>query len=264
MASVSGTEGPAFLLDAQPNFRDLGGSPTAGGSLVATGEVYRSGELSSLTDADLGRLEELGIRTVVDLRSEREAALLPDRLPASVTYVSLPLLPGDNGSAVERFLQTFDPADFPPWDVLYRTLVRKHTAVLASLIRLVADRDSRPLVFHCGTGKDRTGIAAALLLSMLGVTRVDVEADYLRSNSYLGPRRHEIMDRWVSRLKETGIEVNPESTEQLQQMLLVEPSYLAAAWDEMVVLGGSVDGYIKNSLGIEDDVGESLRRQLLR
>jgi protein-tyrosine phosphatase len=52
--------------------------------------------------------------------------------------------------------------------------------------------------------------------------------------------------------------------EQLRHMMLVEPSYLAAAWDEMVVLGGSVDGYIRDSLGIGDDVVESLRRQLLR
>jgi protein tyrosine/serine phosphatase len=116
MASGSGSDLPATTLEGQPNFRDLGGARTVGGSLVATGEVYRSGELSALTDADLSRLEDLGICTAVDLRSEPEVVLQPDRLPASVTYCPIPALPGGAGAAIEQFFRTFNPADFPPWE----------------------------------------------------------------------------------------------------------------------------------------------------
>jgi protein-tyrosine phosphatase len=252
------------MLEGQPNFRDLGGSRTVGSSLVATGEVYRSGELSALTDADLSQLEDLGIRTVVDLRSEPEEALQPDRIPVSATYRPIPALPGGAGSAVEQFLRSFDPADFPPWEDVYRTLIREQTAVFRSLIRLVADPEARPLVFHCSTGKDRTGVAAALLLSMLGVAWRDVEDDYLRSNAFLNASRPEIMDRWARGLEERGVRLDLNTRKQLEHFLLVEPSYLAAARDEMISLDGSVDAYIRRSLRIEDGVRDTLRRQLLR
>lgn len=265
MASASRSDLPAIMLEGQPNFRDLGGSPcTVGGSLVATGEVYRSGQLSALTDTDLNRLEDLRIRTVVDLRSEPETTLQPDRLPTSATYRPIPVLPGGSGSAVEQFFRTFDPTDFPPWEDVYRSLVREHAEVFGSLIRLVADPEVRPLVFHCSTGKDRTGVAAALLLSMLGVAWRDVEEDYLRSNTYLSSTRAEIMNRWARALEEKGVRVDLDTSRQLEHFLLVEPSYLAAARDEMIALDGSVDAYIRESLGIDDDVRDSLRRQLLR
>lgn len=264
LTSASWDNRPAPMLENQPNFRDLGGSRSTNGSLVASGEVYRSGELSALTDADLHRLEDLGISTVVDLRSETETALHPNRLPTSVTYRPFPIVPGSRDSAAERFFQTFDPADFPPFEDVYRNLVREHAAEYRALIELVADPDARPLVFHCTAGKDRTGVAAALLLSLLGVAWRDVEEDFLRSNAILQDQEPEIMDRWTRGWEDTGRRLDRDTRRQFERLLGVESSYLAAARHEMIVLGGSVDTYLAEYLGIEDDARETLRQQLLQ
>ena len=108
------------------------------------------------------------------------------------------------------------------------------------------------MAFHCSTGKDRTGVAWR-----------DVEEDYLISNVFLSASRPEIMDRWVRVLEERGVRLDLNTSKQLEHFLLVEPSYLAAARDEMIALDGSVDAYIRGSLRIDDGVRDTLRRQLL-
>lgn len=253
-----------MLLEGQPNFRDLGGLHTANGDTVATGEVYRSGELFGLTDDDLDRLGRLGIRTVVDLRTGHEMKREPDRIPSAASYVPIPFVPGGRGSAVERFLRTMDPDVFPPWEDVYPLIVAKQADVLGSLIRLVAEPGGRPLVFHCTTGKDRTGIASVLLLSILGVPWRDIETDYLRSNAYLLPAKAEMMDRWERELRQRGIRLDAEARNDLTRFMEVKPSYLAAARDEMVARNGSVAAYIRDALGVDEATQESLRAQLLR
>ncbi|RLE22956.1 MAG: hypothetical protein DRJ50_06895 [Actinobacteria bacterium] len=253
------------VLDGQPNFRDLGGLRTVDGSLVLTGEIYRSGDLSALTDSDLSRLEDLGIRTVVDLRSDGEVDLQPDRLPSSATYHRLPILPGGAGSTADRFFETFDPADLPPWDDIYRSLIREESETLGSLIRMTSDPHERPLVFHCSAGKDRTGVAAALLLALLGVPWSAVEEDFLRSNAILGADRDRIMERWTSMFE--GQNANPGADVDIggnaDHFLTVDSSYLDAARDEMIKRDGSVSTYTRRSLGITGNVRAMLRSQLL-
>lgn len=252
------------MLEGQPHFRDIGGCQTADGSVVATGRVFRSGELSALTDADLSRLDKLGIRTVVDLRSEEEAALRPDRLPASATYRAIRLLPGVPASTMAELLRSGDFSSFPSWETIYRSAIRDHTAAFAALIRLVADPQAQPIVFHCTGGKDRAGIGAALLLSILGVAWADVEEDYLRSNDYLAPHTGAMVDRIAREMEQAGRQLGETAREHLEHLLLVDASYLAAAHEEMVALDGSVGGYVSGSLGIEDHIGRTLRDQLLR
>jgi protein-tyrosine phosphatase len=251
------------VLEGQPNFRNLGGHPTFDGSTVVFGQVFRSGELSALTDADLELLQELEIRTVVDLRSEPEAKERPDRLPASTTYQPLRLLPAVDNSTMEEMFRTGDFREFPSWQTIYRSGIRDHSAVFSSLIRLVADPENRPLVFHCTTGKDRTGIGAALLLSILGVDWDGVVKDYLRSNDVLAPRAGAMVDRIAWEMAQSGRELSGEARAHLQHMMLVDDSYIAAAHDEMVALDGSVDGYLAGTLGIDGATSQALRGQLL-
>ena len=130
-------------MECQPNHRDLGGKRTPDDSLVVTGKVYRSGEESTLTDADLAQFEDLGIRAVVDLHSEQGAALRPGHIPTSAMYRSIPLLSGEAGAAVERFFQTLDSANFASWEHIYRSLIREQRGPLVSLIRMTADPDMR-------------------------------------------------------------------------------------------------------------------------
>jgi protein-tyrosine phosphatase len=252
------------MLEGQTNFRDLGGYRTSHGSLVVGCQVFRSGDLSALTDRDLRRLEELAIRTVVDLRSEPEVEARPDRLPGSATYRALRVLPAVDNSTMEEMFRTGDFRSFPSWETIYRSGIREHSAVFSSLIRLVADPDNRPLVFHCATGKDRTGIGAALLLSILGVDWADVEEDYLLSNDRLGPFAAGMVDRIAQEMAQSGRELSDDARAHLEHMMLVDASYLAAAHDEMVTLDGSVKGYLAGTLGIDNATSQALRDQLLR
>lgn len=252
------------VLEGQPNFRDLGGYRTIDGSSVVRGQLFRSGDFSSLTDRDLGRLEGLGVRTIVDLRSEPEAAARPDRLPPSATYVALRLLPAVDNAAMEEMFRTGDFRSFPSWETIYRAGIRDHSDVFSSLIRSAADPQARPLVFHCATGKDRTGIAAALLLSVLGVPWTVVEEDFLRSNDLLGPGKAAMVERIAREMEQAGMRLEDESRRHLEDMLLVDASYLNAAHDEIVQMAGSVAGYLEDFLGIDDHLAGSLRSQLLQ
>lgn len=251
------------MFEGQPNFRDFGGIPAREGA-VLYGEVYRSGELSALNDPDLAKFEALGIRTVVDLRSVSEASMHPDRLPDSVRSVAIPILPGGPGSGVDRFMETFDPSHFPPWSEVYVALVRHHAAEFAALIHLVADEMARPLVFHCGTGRDRTGIASALLLVLLGTPWEAVKKDYLRSIELLEQRSGEMLRRWELTLAGRGVHLDDQDRRGLERLMRVDAACLEVARTEMISIDGSVEAYIEHSLRIDASTRASLREQLLR
>jgi protein-tyrosine phosphatase len=251
------------MLEGQPNFRDLGGYPSSDGHEVASAQVFRSGDLSALTDRDLEYLDDFNIRAVVDLRSDLEASARPDRLPRSATYVPLRVLPAVDNTKMEEMFRTGDFREFPSWETIYRSGIRDHSEVFAKLIRLVADADNRPLVFHCATGKDRTGLGAALLLALLGVDWQDIEQDYLMSNARLGPFTAIMIDQIEVQFERAGRTLGQEARSHLEQMMLVDASYLRAAHDEMMALDGSVDGYLSGTLGIADSTRQSLRDQLL-
>jgi protein-tyrosine phosphatase len=252
-----------MMLNGQPNFRDLGGYASSSGRTVRTGQVFRSGDFSALTEDDLEHLDELRIRTVVDLRSEPEASARPDRLPRSASYVPLRVLPAVDNSTMEEMFRTGDFHNFPPWETIYRSGVRDHSDVFGALIRLVADPDNRPLVFHCATGKDRTGLGAVLLLAVLGVGWPDIEKDYLLSNDRLGPFTATMINHIETQYEQAGRSLSEGTRAHLEQMMLVDASYLGAARDEMICLDGSVDEYLSGTLGITESTRRSLRRQLL-
>lgn len=161
------------------NFRDIGGYPTADGRRVRWGRYYRAGRQDRMTEQDLARLEALGIRTQVDLRRPDEAQEQgPGPLQRfGAEYHNIPVIPeggtdqlsrlvGDTGISGRRYLGylEFGPA---PW---------------LRLFELFAEADRHPMVLHCTAGKDRTGVSTAFLLSVLGVERALIEADYVLTN----------------------------------------------------------------------------------
>ena len=171
-------------LEGQPNFRDVGGMETTHGALVRGRRLLRSGDFGAASDADLARLATFGDLLVYDLRSCREAGETPDRLPEGWSRVHLPI---DEADGIrDLILDRITSGDLtpPPGDLMaeaYRRIVARWTDTLADLMHRLA-HDRRPSVVHCTQGKDRTGIAVALVLSALGVRWLDIETDYLRSN----------------------------------------------------------------------------------
>lgn len=184
----------AHRFEGLVNFRDLGGLPAAGGR-VRRGVLFRSDSLAYATAADAGRLiDEYGLTTVIDLRGEQEVTHL-GRGPladAPVGYVSAPIA---DVSGAEDLVGH------------YLAMLDEKGEVLAGTVRLLADAGMLPALFHCEAGCDRTGVLAAVLLSLLGVPDDVIAADYAATAAAM-PTIHERVAVVVDRL---GLPPRPPS-----------------------------------------------------
>jgi protein-tyrosine phosphatase len=254
-------------LTVQSNFRDLGGYRSADGRRVRFGQLYRSGELCEISGEDAERLAELGLRTVIDLRSQREVeAKGPDRLPDGAEVVNVAIDPGDLGPIVNPAFVSGDFSGIPP-DLLHginRSYVHECRPQLGTLLSLAADPARRPLVFHCTQGKDRAGIVAAILLSTLGIPWEGVLEDYLLSNTQRRAAATAGLDTLGRQsARKRGIEPDEVDLTNIRGLFFVDPAYLGAARDEIHTIYGSVGAFIEEGLGWSGSELARLRDELL-
>ncbi|CAM3343199.1 tyrosine-protein phosphatase [Sphingomonas zeae] len=228
-------------LQGGHNFRDLGGYRTADGRTVKWGLLYRSGEMHDLTRADYAYLQKLGIRTVCDFRDTRERATEPTLWPAghspkvlSDDYaldMSSLRLPGDPAGWTHDQVVTAMTATYPKLLDQFRGQYRRMFAEL-----LAGDV---PLAFHCTAGKDRTGVAAALLLTALGVPRATTIDDYLLSNQHMAPMPAHPTGFWAK--------LSPEAARTFAG---VDRRYIDAVFAVTDRHPGGTMGYLKDELGL--------------
>ena len=248
-----------IALEGQPNFRDLGGYETSDGRTVRSGMIYRSGELPRLTDADIEILEELGVRTVVNFLTPGEIEFRgPDRLPDGVREVSLPIT-GEVGGipdAPNKLVEARKDGDFRRFPPEFNPMVHEELAggmadaQFAALFEVLADEGNYPVVFHCSHGIHRTGTAAALVLSALGVPWETAREDYLLSND---ARAAEVTPR-IEELEAlaSGIEMTAEEREAnsraIRAFYLLEGEYIDASRAEAERRFEGIDGYLQDGL----------------
>ncbi|MFF3687978.1 tyrosine-protein phosphatase [Streptomyces sp. NPDC002187] len=229
------------------NFRDLGGYRATDGRTVRWGTLYRSDSLAKLQGTDWDRFLTLGVRTVIDLRYPWETAA-KGRVPESDSfdYVNL---------SVEH--RPYDQAeispDLDPWRYLadrYAEVALDGAKELRQALELVA-ADSGPLVFHCASGKDRTGLLAALVLGLAGVPDDDIAADFA------------LTELATERLIADWREANPGR-------ILTWPGYGRAPEEimrlflaDLTMTYGSLHAYATGHLGIDDELIRRLRARLL-
>ncbi len=163
------------------NFRDLGGVITSSGHALAAGRIFGSASLEGLTDRGLDTLRALGIRTVIDLRSHEELAqhgtFPDDRMPVRWEHLASPVGPPFPTSADNvRQQAVLDHPD--PMAVLYIELMRTMADEFARGIRILSNPANLPAVIHCSTGKDRTGLLAAIVHLTAGVPLQTMLAEY--------------------------------------------------------------------------------------
>ena len=255
--------GQSIAIAALPNLRDLGGWPTRDGRKVRLGLLYRSTELNQLGGADMAAFAALGIRTVYDLRTKAERTAQPDRLPPGAGYVVLDVLKDAVDAVPAQLLNVrSDPKAAeemlgggragPLFESGYRAIVSLPSAC-AGYQRLFSDltqKEHRPALFHCTTGKDRTGWAAAALLMLLGVPDALVMREYLLTNDELLPAERPLLDHF------RALGGDPDL---LRPVVGVAPEYLAAALDEMRRRFGTVEGYFAEGLKIDEGAQQALR-----
>ncbi len=246
------------------NFRDVGGLATARGREVRRGLLFRSDSLSRLTPADLRTVQGLGLRTVVDLRTTRERASAPDRLPRGqgIRCVHLPMR---DPTVPESRLRLMAQLVYRGPSTDLGALLRQHYEAFAfqcgasvgALVRLVADDASLPLLVHCTAGKDRTGFTMAVVLRILSVAMDDVLADHLVTNELLRPAlpRYVRMLRWLS--------LGRLTKDQMMPLLEARAEDLENVLREIEVRHGSMGRWLEEGCGVGRDVREGIVRGLV-
>jgi protein-tyrosine phosphatase len=238
------------------NFRDLGGYVGADRRTVRWRTLFRADGLHRLSAPDLVRLAELGVRTVLDLRTRIEldergrigdAGGTTERI--EVHYHHLPV--------IERVWDG-SPEDEPePSRFLadrYLDMLEEGRAALGQALTTIADADTAPLVFHCAAGKDRTGVLAALTLSLLGVSDGDIVRDYGLSRIAMG--------RMVEWLRVKYPERVEQMADQPKAFLDAPEDAMRMFLDDLRRRYGSAETYAA-SVGVGEDAVASLRSHLL-
>jgi protein-tyrosine phosphatase len=176
------------------NFRDIGGYPTREGYTVAWRKVFRCGEFRNMTQDDFKRLtSELGVVSVIDLRSGSELENNGKGLleGSDIKYCNIAFMTDDDDPEANdnRYAHCTNMGEF------YLEMARQkdYGKRIIEALEVIADPKNHPIVFHCAVGKDRTGMLAAVLLSLLGVAEKDIIEDYALSEPY--------MDELLARLK---------------------------------------------------------------
>ena len=251
------------------NTRDLGGMPAADGRTIAPRKLFRSGRLSRLPKNTKRSLEELGIRTVVDLRTDTERLEHPDSLLEGAEYVALPLLCAPTGGiTAERSSRLFIKAEsrrikeqFGTADNYmihtYRGIIfdKKPQESLRRFLRLAVERDG--LLWHCTGGKDRAGICSMLLEALLGVGEEDILADYLASRRFC--RRKFVLNRIAVYIAPLTLKFK----KVLLGLMRIKREYLEGVISGMKERYGSIIAYCRQELGITDADISALREKYL-
>jgi protein-tyrosine phosphatase len=240
-----------LALAGCPNFRDAGGYRTSNGQWVRAGLVYRAGALAP-TLADLVALERLDLRAVYDLRTPSEIETAPDTVPTGSEWLSFNV----SGAGGVILPETTTPKQAQQYMRDGVVATATSPSALQAYHDLFTDMANRPgaSVYHCTAGKDRTGWASAVLLTLLGVPQETVLADYLLSNEYYFQAPH---------VQAMLADRPAEQAEIFRHFVNVQPSYLQAGLDAVSEQFGSMDDYALNGLGLSETTLDKLRDKLL-
>nr|WP_315236155.1 tyrosine-protein phosphatase [uncultured Limnohabitans sp.] len=240
---------PFALLQGASNFRDIGGYRNTDGRQVRRGQVFRSDHLAGLTTDDVARLQSLGIAHSLDFRGVAEYTVTPYAIPG-VQRVALTIEPTVIARMRTLVAQGVVPTTEETVELMretYRDFVNRNAEIYGQFLKHLLEQPT-PQVFHCTAGKDRTGFAAALLLSALGVDRTTIEHDYLLTNQ---------LYKRDARLEGQG---HPHVMKVLWQ---VQPEFLQAAFDEVDAQHGGMTDYLHGAIGLSPQELAELQRMLL-
>jgi protein-tyrosine phosphatase len=236
------------------NFRDLGGYRGRAGQTVRWRTLYRADALHRLPDDELDQLAVMGVRTVLDLRTNPEVEkgrIQADHL--GIVHLHLPFIP----DIWERSDLPELPADAEADSVLGRLYIEMlafGAPAIAQALRTLADPAQVPAVFHCTAGKDRTGVLAALVLALVGVDEDTILGDYALTAAAM---------RQVSeRIRQENPELANVMGDQPSPYMATPPGAMRYFLDHVSQEHGSMVGYVR-SIGVELEVVEALNANLL-
>ena len=223
-----------------PNIRDLGGMRTDDGRQIKSGKLIRSGHLSRMPEDEVSALAGL-VGAVIDFRSDGERIENPDALLADAEYYHFPvvqsLTPGvsreeeSDRRAISQLL--FTPEEAKNYMVeMYRSLASDYAvAQYAEFVRLLLQGNKKAVLWHCTAGKDRAGTAAVIIEEILGIPREVIIADF--------------------------------ADESLRYLFGADEDFIKAYYEAAADKYGSMDGLIREGLGLSDRDREELKEMYL-
>lgn len=252
------------LLKGTHNTRDIGGYQTIDGRSIRWGMLYRSDRLSKLRSRDKPTLQRMNLYSVIDFRSVYERERSPDRLPAeyNIKYIALPILDEGNamiGKDIRDRIKNGNITGIDPHAMLIganQEFVVDFREQYRAFLKILLEAEGQAVLWHCTSGKDRAGFAAALILTLLGVPEKTVFEDYLLTNRYLQPslRRQLQIVRLVKGHKVRDL---------LHGFTIANEAFLRTAFDTVAREFGSFDAYIRDGLGITHDEVNLLKSRYL-
>lgn len=241
------------------NFRDLGGYKASDGRWLKWGQIFRSDNLSRLTDGDQALFRGLGIKIICDFRTPSEVKRSPDRLPDkdSTEYLHLPIVHGefDFIAALERIKKGDD--DWLTEDFMVKGYLRNvddFPEIWGTVLNRLANRNNRPLLFHCTGGKDRAGTCAALILLALGIPEETVIYDHQLSNVFIAPMFKKVYEK----IESYGVD-----PEKVAPYFTAPKECIVILLDHIRENYSSAESYLRTRAGVSEETLALLKQELL-
>ncbi|MGN8630810.1 tyrosine-protein phosphatase [Blautia sp. HCP3S3_G3] len=265
--AVGFPRGGRIPLQSLSNTRDLGAISAKDGRHILPRKLLRSGQLYHMSLADQDVLcKEYHLSAVIDFRNDYERKKRPDLIPEGVIYHSIPIIDEEsvsneekNWTAVDAVLNfEGDPDEFMVRQ--YQNLITDQYSVkmYARFLDVLLRQEEGAVLWHCSTGKDRTGVGTALLLCALGVSREDIMEDYMKSNACLEDEME-----YIIRLMETKTIVDPGIMDRIGILFRVREEYLDAVFETIEEKYGSVERFLRKALYLTPKAIEALQNKYL-
>ena len=252
-------------IDGVHNFRDFGRYKTKAGETVREKLLFRSGQLSNLTQNGHKELSQLKIKTIVDLRKFNERKLQPNQISSAVKQIT-GSSQNDDGETLPPHLQYLrdEQVTAPKTHAFmlqtYRRLPYEpmHIEIFKQAFEELTQPES-PILVHCAAGKDRTGILCALILKTLEVHDDDIMDDYLLTNKV--HNLDELVDKYAESISNRlGKKIDSKA---MRPLGIVSEEYLYSAFDEIINKNGSLLGYL-DAIGIKEKQLLQIRKNLIQ
>lgn len=243
------------------NFRDLGGMKGYEGKTTASGRLFRGGQLFDMTDAEKQAFcKHYNIRTIIDLRNEESYSIEPNgHIPGVNQHIFEVMMDMEELSKANPMRNSNPKAAEAYLTAVYGEFVTNGHAIgcFRDILERMAKQEQGGIYFHCFAGKDRTGVVAAILLSVLGVSREDILRDYLKTREGREAENKRLLDL----ARQEG-----KTEEELGAMAVfytVAPQYLENVFLTADKIYGSFDNYVAQGIGITAETIQNLRNRYL-
>jgi protein-tyrosine phosphatase len=255
------------------NTRDLGGLIGADGKTIKENSIFRSGELTRISDEDLSSLyDKYNIRTIIDLRNKVEAKQKPDRLHKGMEYLSVPILNEaqmgmthesemDAETSEYVFVTSIlkDDSGVQFMKDLYKNFIDDPYCLdhYKELIDILCSDRQGGFLFHCSVGKDRAGIASAFILRLLGVSLNDIIEDFMLTNTFVEEDTQKHINHLSARISDPGLE------KTYRDLFQVRKDYIESIVDHINEVYGSFETFAEKGLKVSASEISFLRQRFL-